>query len=212
MNTGIFTGHIGRSAELRATTRGDTVANFSLGVNVGTKAKPETLWVAPRQTLPLLGLPQLGAPVVASVATGDPLTVLARQGEFAQVRTAAGAIGWARTTNLSAESPAPPADLAADNARLAQQVTTLDAQVRAFQDESAQLRQRLAAAEAEVAQLTRAVPLTPAGVLGLLRRLALEPSTWIALGSLLLALLIAFRAGVSHRDESIRRRFGGLDL
>lgn len=175
-------------------------------------ASPETLWVAPRTTLPLLGLPQLGSPVVVSVGTGDALAVIARQGDFVQVRTAAGAIGWARSSNLTAEPPAPPADLAAENARLAQQVTTLDAQVRAFQDENGQLHQRLEGAEAELAQLTRAVPLTPAGVFGLLKRLAVEPETWIALASLLLALLFAFRAGVNHRNKSIRQRFGGLDL
>lgn len=174
--------------------------------------EPETLYVVPRQTLPLLGLPQLGAPVVASVATGDPLAVIARQGDFVQLRTAAGAIGWARGANLTAEPPGPPADLAAENKGLSQQVTTLDAQVRAFQDENAQLRQRLAGVEAELALQTRAVPLTPAGVFGLVRRLAVEPATWIALGGLLLAMLFAFRAGVAHRNRSIRHRFGGLDL
>jgi hypothetical protein len=54
--------------------------------------------------------------------------------------------------------------------------------------------------------------LTPAGVFGVIKRLALEPTTWIALGVLALALLFAFRAGVAHRNQSIRQRFGGLDL
>jgi hypothetical protein len=175
-------------------------------------AAPETLFVAPRQTLPLLGQPQLGAPVVASVATGDELALVARQGDFVQVRTASGTVGWARGANLTAERPGPPADLAAENEGLTRQVTTLDAQVRAFQDENAQLRQRLAGVEAELAQHTRAVPLTPAGVFGFAKRLAVEPATWIALGGLLLALLFAFRAGVAHRNQSIRQRFGGLDL
>lgn len=175
-------------------------------------AAPETLFVAPRQSLPLLALPQLGAPVVASVATGDALGVVARQGDFVQVRTAAGVLGWARSTALVADPPGPPADLAAENEGLTRQVTTLDAQVRAFQDENAQLRQRLAGVEAELAQHTRAVPLTPAGVFGVAKRLAVEPATWIALGALLLALLSAFRAGVAHRNKSIRQRFGGLDL
>lgn len=177
-----------------------------------TPAPAETLWVAPRQALPLYGAPQPGAAVVASVATGDALTVLARQGDFVQARTSAGTVGWARQTGLTADPPAPPSELAAENKALAQQVTTLDAQVRAFQDENAQLRQRLGAVEAELALHTRAVPLTPAGVFGLVKRLAFEPTTWIALGGLLLALLFAFRAGVAHRNQSIRQRFGGLDL
>jgi hypothetical protein len=173
---------------------------------------PETLWVAPRQTLPLLALPQLGAPVVASVGTGDALTVLGRQGDFVQLRTAAGVVGWSRSSALIADPPAPPADLAADNARLAQQVTTLDAQVRAFQDENAQLRRQLDGVENELALHTRVVPLTPAGVFGFIKRQAVEPATWIAALVLLLALLFAFRAGVAHRNDSIRQRFGGLDL
>jgi len=45
MNTGIFTGNIGRDAELRNTSTGDPVANFSLAVQTGTKAAPETMWV-----------------------------------------------------------------------------------------------------------------------------------------------------------------------
>lgn len=175
-------------------------------------AATETLFVAPRQSLPLLALPQLGAPVVASIATGDALGVVARQGDFVQVRTAAGVLGWARSANLVAEPPGPPADLAAENEGLTRQVTTLDAQVRAFQDENAQLRQRLAGVEAELAQHTRAVPLTPAGLFAVVKRLAVEPATWIALGAVLLALLFAFRAGVAHRNKSIRQRFGGLDL
>lgn len=175
-------------------------------------AASETLWVAPRQTLPLLSQPQLGSPSIAAITTGEALTVVARQGDFVQLRTAAGAIGWVRSTLLTSESPAPPADLAAENARLAQQVTTLDAQVRAFQDESAQLRLRLTVVETELALQTRTVPLTPAGVFGVIKRLAVESTTWIVLGSLLLALLIAFRIGVAHRNESIRQRFGGLDL
>jgi len=172
----------------------------------------ESLWVAPRQSLPLLGLPQLGAPVVVSVDTGDELAVLARQGDYVQLRTAAGAVGWARSSSLTAEPPAPAGGLAAENAQLAQQVTTLDAQVRAFQDENAQMRLRLEGAEAELARMTRVVPLTPAGVFGFVKRQAVEPATWIALLVLVLALLSAFRAGVSHRNDSIRQRFGGLDL
>ena len=175
-------------------------------------APTETLWVAPRQSLPLLGLPQLGAPVVVNVGTGDALAVLARQGDYVQLRTAAGAVGWARGSALTADPPAPPADLAAENAKLAQQVTTLDAQVRAFQDENAQLRQRLDGVESELAQHTRAMPLTPAGVFGVVKRAAVEPATWIVALALLLALLFAFRAGVAHRNDSIRQRFGGLDL
>ena len=45
MNSGIFTGNIGRDAEVRQTTSGDKVTNFSIGVNVGTKSEPDTMWV-----------------------------------------------------------------------------------------------------------------------------------------------------------------------
>ena len=68
----------------------------------------ETLWVASRQTLPLLSQPQLGSPGVAAVTTGDALTVLGRQGDFVQLRTASGAIGWIRSALLTAGCHAPP--------------------------------------------------------------------------------------------------------
>jgi len=45
MHTGIFAGYLGKSAELKAMPSGDSVANFSIGVNTGTKDKPSTLWV-----------------------------------------------------------------------------------------------------------------------------------------------------------------------
>ena len=183
-----------------------------LVAHAAASAPTETVFVTPRQALPLLNLPQVGSSSAGTVATGDALTVVLRQGEFVQVRTGAGATGWVRATNLTSESPLPPPDLAADNARLTQQVTTLDAQVRAFQDENAQLHQRLAAVEAELALHTRAVPLTPAGVFGFIRRSAVVPETWIALSALLLVLALAFRFGVAHRNQSIRQRFGGLDL
>jgi len=173
---------------------------------------PEIAYVAPRQVLTLLSQPHSGATAIGSVASGDALTVSARQGDFVQVRSAGGTSGWVRGANLTADAPTTPSQLEADNARLAEQVTTLDAQVRAFQDESAQLRTRLDAAETELAVHTRAVPLTPAGLFGRVRRLAMEPAAWIGLGALALALALAFRAGLAHRDESIRRRFGGLDL
>jgi single-strand DNA-binding protein len=45
MHAGIFTGYIGRDAELKFLSSGDPVASFSLAVSVGTKDSKETLWV-----------------------------------------------------------------------------------------------------------------------------------------------------------------------
>ena len=45
MNTGFFTGNIGRDAELRRANNGDAVANFPLAVEVGTRVAPKTMWV-----------------------------------------------------------------------------------------------------------------------------------------------------------------------
>lgn len=171
-----------------------------------------TVWVSPRQTLALLNQPAAGAAGGLTVASGDPLTVLAQQGEFVQVRTEAGASGWIRRSNLSENAPEPPADLVTANALLEEQVRTLDAQVRAFQDESGQLRTRMQALEAELAARTRPVPLTAAGVWAYVQRLAIDPRAWGALAALLLALLIAFRLGIERRNQAIRDRLGGLDL
>lgn len=44
MNLAIFTGNLGRDPELRA-HNGDNVLGFSIGVQTGTKDKPETMWV-----------------------------------------------------------------------------------------------------------------------------------------------------------------------
>lgn len=45
MNIGIFSGHLGRDAELNTSSK-DDVLNFSLGVSVGNKEAPETMWVS----------------------------------------------------------------------------------------------------------------------------------------------------------------------
>jgi len=45
MNTGFFTGNIGRDAELRHANNGDQVANFPLAIEVGTKLLPKTMWI-----------------------------------------------------------------------------------------------------------------------------------------------------------------------
>jgi hypothetical protein len=173
---------------------------------------PTTVWVSPRQSLPLSNQPAPGAMTGLTVESGDALTVVAQQGDYLQVRTAAGGSGWVRRGNVTEVAPAPPSDLAVENAKLADQVLTLDAQVRAFQDESAQLRTRMQALETELAVRTRPVPLTAAGVWSFVQRLAFDPRAWVAFGVLLLALLLAFRAGIERRNRAIRERLGGLDL
>lgn len=45
MNVGYFMGNLGKDCEVRAAGNGDPAANFSLGVQVGTKSAPETMWV-----------------------------------------------------------------------------------------------------------------------------------------------------------------------
>jgi single-strand DNA-binding protein len=44
MNLAILTGHLGRDPELRQ-VGSDNVLGFAVAVEVGTKAKPETMWV-----------------------------------------------------------------------------------------------------------------------------------------------------------------------
>lgn len=46
MNLGVFAGRLGRDAEMRATTNGTAVANFSIAVDVGWGEQKHTLWVA----------------------------------------------------------------------------------------------------------------------------------------------------------------------
>ena len=44
MNLGIFTGNLGRDPELRQ-HNGDNVLGFPIGVQVGTRDKPQTMWI-----------------------------------------------------------------------------------------------------------------------------------------------------------------------
>ena len=44
MNITILTGNLGRDPELRQ-HNGDNILNFAIGVAIGTKDKPETMWV-----------------------------------------------------------------------------------------------------------------------------------------------------------------------
>ena len=44
MNISILTGNLGRDPELR-NHNGDNILNFAIGVAIGTKDKPETMWV-----------------------------------------------------------------------------------------------------------------------------------------------------------------------
>ena len=44
MNIAILTGNLGRDPELRQ-HNGDNILNFAIGVAIGTKDKPETMWV-----------------------------------------------------------------------------------------------------------------------------------------------------------------------
>ena len=44
MNLSILTGNLGRDPELRA-HNGDNILNFAIGVQTGTKDKPDTMWV-----------------------------------------------------------------------------------------------------------------------------------------------------------------------
>lgn len=45
MNVGIFSGHIGRDAEVNQGPNNDPVANFPLAVNVGTQTNQDTMWI-----------------------------------------------------------------------------------------------------------------------------------------------------------------------
>jgi single-strand DNA-binding protein len=45
MHVGHFAGYLGRDAETKFLPSGDPVANFSIGVNSGTKDQPKTLWI-----------------------------------------------------------------------------------------------------------------------------------------------------------------------
>ena len=45
MNLGVFTGRLGRDSELNKMSSGDSVCNFSIAVDVGTKDHPKTMWL-----------------------------------------------------------------------------------------------------------------------------------------------------------------------
>ena len=45
MNLGIFTGRLGKDSELNHMSSGDSVCNFSIANDIGTKDNPKTQWV-----------------------------------------------------------------------------------------------------------------------------------------------------------------------
>lgn len=182
------------------------------GVPPATSASGETVYVAPRQTVPLLAAPQLGATTGRTVTTAEQLTIVARQGDFVQVRAADGALGWIRASNLSDTAPRPESAVQAENRELAQQVSTLDAQIRAFQEENVALRARLAELQYEYSTVTRPMPLTLDGVLKTLRRWLVDGRFWAVLALFAVSTVGAFKFGVRWRNEKIRERLGGLDL
>jgi hypothetical protein len=198
---------------MRVTTLGlFGLLSLAAGITHAGEPAAETLYLAPRHSLPLLIQPRLGTPSARNITTDESLLVVARQGEFVQVRTPDGEMGWVRVSQLTTQAPRSDDAIRAENAELVVQARTLDAQVRAFQEENVSLRARLGQVEAELAVMTRPVPLTLQGISDLALRLLVDLRFWTGLALVVLGLVLAFVAGVRWRNQRIRERLGGLDL
>lgn len=106
-------------------------------------ALAETLYVRAQPSIALVSSPALEATVIRRLTPGDSVSVLARDGGFAQVQTADGAQGWLREADLTATVPPTQRVTALEQevAELQRQLTTAQSGLRSAQAELRQARQ-----------------------------------------------------------------------
>jgi hypothetical protein len=164
------------------------------GTLFSLSAQAETLYVIDELIVGVSSTPEEGGERTASIRSGDGVTVLERHDAYSHVRLSSGALGWVKSSYLSAAPP------------LRQQLSTQAAEVD-------RLKAQIASLQAERSRARTAPPVE--------RRAADPPASlpqpqqpiWRSgLLWLLLGLIAGFALGWRMLDRRIRRKYGGLRI
>jgi hypothetical protein len=165
------------------------------GTLCSVSAQAETLYVIDELIVGVSSTPEEGGERTASIRSGDGVTVLERHAAYTHVRLSSGALGWVKSSYLSAAPP------------LRQQLATQAAEVD-------RLKAQIAGLQAEASRARAAPPAE--------RQLAADPPASLpqpqqpiwrwALLWLLLGLIAGFALGWRMLDRRIRRKYGGLRI
>ena len=189
-------------------------------LGIFTSARAETVYVAERLRIGLRAEVAETSPVVKTVETGTPLTVIDRLESFAHVRDPQGVEGWIEARYLTPDLPARVqlVKLQEDLARSRSQATEAQAQLKKAQAATAEQEEKIKELEKAVADkpaMPAPAPAPPpivAPPVGKTSKDAGFGFSYLWLGISFAMLGIGFAAGVKWLRESIRKRSGGMYL
>jgi SH3 domain protein len=171
----------------------------------------ETLYVHDQLRVGVRAAPDSSGHSIAVVTTGDALTVLGEENNFAHIRTEQGVEGWVSKSYLSDELPARKQlaslqkeheELQLAQAELQQQLTECLSQTEQQAGKLMQLEQDNSELQQQLGRYTRAA------TSGLLE----QYRWWLLLGALLTCFVGGLISGVRWKARQVARRIGGLKL
>jgi hypothetical protein len=192
-------------------------------LGIFTSARAETMYVAERMRIGLRVEVAETSPVVKTVETGTPLTVIDRLESFAHVRDPQGVEGWIEARYLTPDLPArlQLVKLQEDLAKSRSQSAEAQAQLKKAQAAAAEQAEKIKALEQAAADkpamppAASPVPVPPPVApppVGKSSKDAGFIFSYLWLGISFAMLGIGFAAGVKWLRESIRKRSGGMYL
>mgnify|MGYP001814014660 FL=1 len=180
-------------------------------------AAAETAYVTDNLRLGLHAAEDTSDRAFRVLESGQPMEVLLRTGNYANVRLPDGAEGWVKTGYLVDEKPAKlivaetmaerdalAAELAEAKAAFAEPAATIEN----LQSEAAELQSRLSSAEAQISELQE----ENASIQGMKEQYrGSVPLAWVG-GAILVCLIAGLLAGLWWSDRSSRKRHGGIRI
>lgn len=170
----------------------------------------ETLYVHDQLRLGVRAAPSSAEKSIATVSTGDALTVLGEQDNFVNIRTEKGVEGWVSKGYLSDEPPARNQlkSLQQEYQALQQQQQALQQQFDESQRQGTESAGKLAQLQQENATLQQQLSRHTASSPGFY-----EQYRWLLLLALLLVCFIAgLITGVRWKARQVAERIGGLRI
>jgi hypothetical protein len=201
---------------VRSAVRG--LASFLLaGLALPALLHAEPRYVIEQLVVNVMSAPDESGERVATLKSGDRVEMLERTGDVVHVRLASGREGWIRASYLSAEEPLRVrlAQREAEVARLSEEVSALQAQLRAPQAPPPATNAAAAGGTASAAAPHPATDDAAAGGAGVLFSGGEErarPSWPWMLAAALIAFGAGFGLGALMLDRHIRRKYGGLRI